>query len=158
MNNRLALLLLLLPPLAIYGQTNAGIEQKMRGIIIPHIEFREANPIDVLQFLLEASSAADPQTPSLGLLSTNTSATREYYTFEIEDGTPLVLHPLTLEYRRISMADAFDGITKEIGVAYRIENNRPVFYTQDGKRIIQTKHVEQGGPGYRRQSAPQPDP
>ena len=158
MNNQLAILLTLLTPLAAYGQTNTGIEQKMRDIIIPSIEFREANPIDVLQFLLEACAASDPDIPSTSILATYPPATREYYTFEVEDGTPLVLHPLTLEYRRISMADAFDRITKEIGVTYRIENNRPVFYTQDGKRIIQTKHVEQGGPGYRRQSAPQPDP
>ena len=159
MNNLLAILLLtLLAPLAVFGQTNTGIEQKMREIIIPGIEFREANPIDVLQFLLEASTAADPKTPSLGLLSTNPPATRVYYTYEVEGGSPLELHPLTLEYRRITMADAFDRITKEIGLTYRIENNAPVFFTQDGKRIIRTKHVEQAGPGYPPQGVGSPDP
>jgi len=149
---------MLLTPLAVYGQTNAGVEQKMREIIIPSIEFREANPIDVLQFLLEASTASDPETPSLSLLSNTPPATREYYSFEVEDGTPLVLHPLTLEYRRISMADAFDRITKEIGLTYRIENNAPVFFTQDGKRIIRTKHVEQAVPGYPPQGVGSPEP
>ena len=159
MNNLLAILLLtLLAPLAVYGQTNTGIEQKMREIIIPSIEFREANPIDVLQFLLEASIAADPKTPRHGLLSTNTPATREYYTFEVEDGTPLLLHPLTLEYRRISMADAFDRITKEMGLTYRLENGTLTFFTQDGKRIIRKYRVEQAGPGYPPQGVGSPDP
>ena len=159
MNNLLAILLLtLLAPLAVYGQTNTGIEQKMREIIIPSIEFREANPIDVLQFLLEASIAADPKTPRHGLLSTNTPATREYYTFEVEDGTPLLLHPLTLEYRRISMADAFDRITKEMGLTYRLENGTLTFFTQDGKRIIRKNPVEQAGPGYPPQGVGSPDP
>ena len=159
MNNLLAILLLtLLAPLAVFGQTNTGIEQKMREIIIPSIEFREANPIDVLQFLLEASTAADPKTPSLGLLSTNPPATRVYYTYEVEGGSPLELHPLTLEYRRITMADAFDRITKEIGLTYRIENNTLVLFTQGGKRIIRTKHVEQAVPGYPPQSVGSPEP
>ena len=158
MNNRLVILLLLLAPLAAYGQTDKSIEQKMKDIIIPSIEFREANPIDVLQFLLEAITASDPDIPSVGLLATDPPATRVYYTYEVEGGSPPELHPITLEYRRISLAEAFDRITKEIGLTYRIENNSPVFYTIDGKRIIRTKHVEQGVPGYRRQSAPQPEP
>ena len=78
---------MLLAPLAAYGQADKWLEQRMRDIIIPSIEFREANPIDVLQFLLEASTAADPKTPSLGLLSTNTPATRVYYTYEVEGGS-----------------------------------------------------------------------
>jgi hypothetical protein len=158
MNNQLAILLTLLTPLVVYGQTNTGIEQKMREIIIPHIEFREANPIDVLQYLHEASSAADPDIPSLGLLSTYPPATRVYYTYEVEDGSPLELHPLTLEYRRISLADAFERISKELGLTYRIENNAPLFFTQNGKRIIRTKHVEQAGPGYPPQGVGSPDP
>ena len=158
MNNQLAILLTLLTPLVVYGQTNTGIEQKMREIIIPHIEFREANPIDVLQYLHEASSAADPDIPSLGLLSTYPPATRVYYTYEVEDGSPLELHPLTLEYRRISMADAFDRITKEMGLTYRLENGTLTFFTQDGKRIIRKYRVEQAGPGYPPQGVGSPDP
>ena len=144
---------MLLAPLAAYGQADKGLEQRMRDIIIPSIEFREANPIDVLQFLLEASTATYPKTPSLGLLSTNTPATREYYTFEAEDGTPLELHPLTLEYRRLSMLEAVDRITKEIGLTYRLENETLIFFTQDGKRIIRKMSVEQGVPPYSAQGA-----
>ena len=155
MNNRLVIFLLLLAPLAAYGQTNMTIEQKMKAIIIPAIEFRQANATDVLEFLVEATTTVDPDKISIGLIDTNTP--REYYTYEVEGGVPLELHPLTLEYRRISMCDAIDQITRECGLTYRIENDTINFYTQDGKRIIRKKHVEQGVPGYRRQGAPQPE-
>lgn len=134
---------MLLAPLAAHGQTSMTIEQKMKAIIIPAIEFRQANVIDVLEFLVEATTAADPDGYSIGLIEPNTPTTREYYTYEVEGGAPLELHPLTLNYTRISMSDAFDRITKEVGLTYRVENNTINFYTQDGKRIIRTKHVEQ---------------
>ena len=156
MNNRLVILLLLLAPLAAYGQTDADIERKMKAIIIPSIEFRQANAIDILNFLVEATTAIDPDKISIGLIDTNTP--REYYTYEVEDGAPLELHPLTLEYRRISMCDAIDQITSECGLTYRIENGTINFYTPDGKRIIRKKHVEQAGPGYPPQGVGSPDP
>ena len=137
---------MLLAPLATYGQTNMTIEQKMKAIIIPAIEFRQANATDVLEFLVEATTTVDPDKISIGLIDTNTS--REYYTYEVEGGVPLELHPLTLEYRRISMSDAIDQITRECGLTYRIENDTINFYTQDGKRIIRKKHVEQVVPPY----------
>ena len=158
MNIRLTILLGLLAPLAARGQTNMTIEQKMRAIIIPSIEFRHANTIDVLEFLVEAATANDPDKSSIGLIDTNTPAIREYYTYEVEDGVPLEFHPLTLEYRRISMSDAFDQITKECGLTYRIENGTINFYTPDGKRIIRKKHVEQAVPGYDAQGASSPEP
>lgn len=143
MKNRLSILLTLLAPLAVHGQTNAGIEQRMRDIIIPCIEFREADPMDVLWFLLEAHNAADPETRSLGLASTNTPAPRECYTYEIEDGMPFERKPLTLEYRRISLLEALDRVTKDMGLTYRFENDALQFFTRDGKRIVRKTIGEQ---------------
>ena len=154
MNNRLVILLLLLAPLAAYGQTDADLERKMKAIIIPSIEFRQANAIDILNFLVEATTSIDPDKISIGLVDTNTP----YYTYEVEDGVPLELHPLTLEYSRVSMYDAIDQITGECGLTYRIENGTINFYTSDGKRIIRKKHVEQAGPGYPPQGVGSPDP
>ena len=148
MNSRPSILLALFAPLAVYGQTNAGIEQRMREIVIPCIEFREANPIDVLQFLVEASIAADPETRSLGLASTNTPAFKEYYTYEVEDGTPLKLKPLTLEYRRISLLEALERVTKDMGLTYRLENNTLQFFTQDGKRIVRNTSTGKASTGH----------
>ena len=149
---------MLLAPLTAFGQTNMTIEQKMRAIIIPSIEFRQANAIDVLEFLVEVTTAPDPDKSSFGLIDTNTPATREYYTYEVEDGVPLELHPLTLEYRRVSMSDALDQITKECGLTYRIENGTINFYTLDGKKIIRKKHVEQAVAKCPPQGVGSPDP
>ena len=151
MNHRLSIYLILLAPLAAYSQTNTGIEQRMRDIIIPCIEFREANPIDVLEFLVEASIAADPENRSLGLASTNTPAFKEYYTYDVEDGTRLELKPLTLEYRRISLLEALDRVTKDMGLTYRLENNTLQFFTQDGKRIVRNTSAENASNGHPRQ-------
>lgn len=158
MNIRLSILLTLLAPLAVYGQTNAGIEQRMREIIIPCIEFREANPIDVLHFLVEASIAADLGNRCLCLASTNAPAPREYYSFEADDGTSLELKPLTLEYRRISLLEALDRITKEIGLTYRLENDTLQFFTKDGIRIVWKRNIEPAAPEHPTQGVAQSDP
>lgn len=146
---------MLIAPLVAYGQTNMTIAQKMKAIIIPTIEFRQANATDVLEFLVEATTTVDPDKISIGLIDTNTP--REYYTYEVEGGAALELHPLTLEYRRVSMYDAIDKITRECGLTYRFENGSINFYTQDGKRIIRTKHVEQVVPPYGAQGAENTD-
>ena len=142
MNKRMSILLMLLAPLTAYGQTNMTIEQKMKEIIIPSVEFRQANPVDVLDFFILSCTASNPDIQCLSLMATNVT-NREFYTYEVEDGSPLEFHPLTFKYERISMSEAIDRITKEIGITYRLENGAPVFFTQDGKRIIRKKHVEQ---------------
>ena len=161
MNIRLSALLTLLAPLSVYGQTNAGIEQRMRNIIIPCFECHGANPMDVLQFLLEASIASDPGgTQSIGLLSTNTPVTKEYDSreFEVEDGTPLELKSPTLEYRRISLLEALDRVTKDMGLTYRFENDTLQFFTQDGKRVVRKNSIEQAAPAHPPQGLARPAP
>ena len=145
---------MLLIPLTAYGQTDTNIEQKLREIIIPVVEFRDASSADVLNFFTEACTFPDPATLSLSRIETN----REFFTYEVEDGSPLELPALTLEYRRISMLEAFDRITKEMGLAYRFENGAPIFFTKDGKRIIRKKSVEQAGPAYPPQGVGSADP
>ena len=158
MDKRWVMLPMLFVPLAAYGQANTTIEQKMRDMIIPCVEFRGADPVDVLEFLIESCTASVPDTPSLGLLSTNPPAARVQYTYEVEDGSPLELFPLTLEYRRISMAEALDRITKALGLTCRLEHGAPIFFTRDGKRIIRNIRVEQGVPhGAKARRPPEPE-
>lgn len=57
-----SILLVLMLAAKVSGETNSvTIEQHMRQVIIPSIEFRQANPSDVLNFLIEASIASDPE-------------------------------------------------------------------------------------------------
>ncbi len=142
---------MLAAPLVAYGQTDADIERKMKGIIVPIIEFRQASATDVLDFLVEATAATAPDKYGIALINTNPPTIREYYTYEVEDGTPLEFHPLTLEYKRTSLYDVMNQITRECGLTYQIENGT-IHYFKDGKRVIRKKHVEQvipshGAPG-----------
>jgi len=45
------------------------LRKKMEGIIIPSIEFRQANIVDVIDFLREASAAADPEGVGVNIIS-----------------------------------------------------------------------------------------
>ena len=149
---------MLLVPLAAYGQTNTNLEQKMRTIIIPSIDIRITNAIDALGFFVYAATAIEPDDSCIGLLQTNKPSIKEYYTYKVEDGTPLQLPPITLTDRRITMYDAIDRISKEAGLTFRFEDGIINFYTQDGKKLIREKHVEQPGPGYPPQGVGSPDP
>lgn len=126
------------------GQTNAvTVEQRMRQVIVPSIEFRQASPIDVLHFLVEASTASDPddgQSHGIGLIRTNAPSPAATVTYELEDGSVLDLPPLTVAYRRISLLDALDRVTSQIGLTYQFEGDRLVFRTKDGKRLVR-KHI-----------------
>ena len=151
---------MLLAPLASYGQTNTNIEQNMRTVIIPSLDIRQANAIEVLTFLVDAASAIKPPNSSIGLINTNKPSTKEHstYTYQLDDGTPLELPPITLTHRRITMYDAASLICNEVGLTFRAENGTINFYTLDGKRIIREKHVEQAGAGYPPQGVGSPDP
>ena len=151
---------MLLIPLAAYGQAGTNIEQRMRTIIIPSLDIRQANAIDVLTFLVYAASAIKPTNSSIGLINTNKPSTKEHstFTYQLDDGTPFAPPPITLTHRRITMHDAAALICKEVGLTFRTENGTINFYTLDGKRIIRTKHVGQAGPGYPPQGVGSPDP
>ena len=122
------------------AQTNSSdIVQRMKQIIIPSIEFRKANGMDVLHFLVEASNANIPEhqsTTSIGLTITNASAVTHIYKYELDDGSSVDLPDLTLEYRRISLFDALNRVTEALGMTYKIEGDQVSFFTKDGKRII----------------------
>ena len=62
---------MLAAPLVAYGQTDTDIEQKMKDIIVPIIEFRQANATDVLDFLVEATAATAPDKYGIALINTN---------------------------------------------------------------------------------------
>ena len=141
---------MLLIPLATHGQATTNIEQRMRTIIIPSLDIRQANAIEVLTFLVDAASAIKPANSSIGLINTNKPSTKEHstYTYQLDDGTPLELPPITLTHTRITMYDAATLICKEVGLTFRAENGSINFFTLDGKRIIRKKHVEQAVPAY----------
>jgi hypothetical protein len=147
MNRWMIILLALAVSNTAFGQTNAPtLEQRMKNIMIPTIEFRQANPIDVLHFLVEATSASEPDpnrpVPCIGRVITNQSVLADSYTFELEDGSDLELPALTLEYHRISLFEALHRVTEELGLIFRLQDDKIEFFTKDGKRIVRKQIVE----------------
>ena len=143
-----AISMLLTLSISTLGQTNAAsMEQRMKAVLIPSIEFRQADPAQALAFLIKASTAEPPTNiPCLGLIETNRpSATAKRFVLELEDGTPLELPTLTLECRRITMLDAIQKTTEILGLSYIFEHDQLILLAKDGRRIRVYEIVEQAG-------------
>jgi general secretion pathway protein D len=125
------------------------LQDKMQTIIIPAVEFRQANINDVVNFLVEASLAADPDKEGVNIIlnlgqtgsgagvsapaAASPAAATDEWGFGGEDlgaGAPATggggggnLRDITLNLRRISMLDAIKYITEVAGLKYRIEDS-----------------------------------
>ena len=115
--------------------------------MIPAIEFRQADAVEVLNHLIEAGTARAPTNiPPIGLIQTNAPrAPLKTCVLEVEDGTPLAFPALTLNYRRISLLAAFGKVTEKLGLTFRFENDQLVLFTKDGKRIVRKESAEPAG-------------
>lgn len=123
------------------------LNDKMQKIIIPSVEFRQANINDVVTFLVEASIAADPEKEGVNIIlnlggDSAAAAPVDVSAAPTEDawggfddtgfdmGAPAMasspsaggVSPITLNLRRISMLDAIKYITEVAGLKYRIED------------------------------------
>jgi general secretion pathway protein D len=124
------------------------LNEKMQKIIIPEVQFRQANINDVVNFLVDASIAADPEKEgvniilNLGQSGGGASPVAEpmpamdEWGFE-DDGfggdmgapmggggsTPAGVRDITLNLRRVTMLDAIKFITEVAGLKYRIEGS-----------------------------------
>ncbi|HOO21046.1 MAG TPA: hypothetical protein PL011_06635 [Kiritimatiellia bacterium] len=124
------------------------LNEKMQKIIIPAVEFRQANINDVVNFLVEASIAADPEKEGVNIIlnlgqsggasapapaPAATDTGMDDWGFGGDDfGAPMAapsggggsgVRDITLNLRRISMLDAIKYITEVAGLKYRIEDS-----------------------------------
>ena len=127
---------------------SARLQDKMKTIIIPAVEFRQANINDVVNFLVEASLAADPEKEGVNIILNLGQGTGggaaapapaapaepavDEWGFGGEDlgggmgmasSAPAGVRDITLNLRRISMLDAIKYITEVAGLKYRIEDS-----------------------------------
>ena len=127
-----------------------NLQEKMKKIIIPAVEFRQANINDVVNFLVEASMAADPDKEGVNIIlnlgqSGGASAApapvaapapgaeaapADDWGFGGDMSTEMPtsvgapnVRDITLNLRRISMLDAIKYITEVAGLKYRIEDS-----------------------------------
>ena len=111
------------------------LEKRMQEIVIPSIEFRQANIVDVVDFLVEASIAGDADAHGVNIIlnlklpNENPAAQGEGDEgFEGMVDAPLdqggaLISTITLNLRRVSLLDAIRYITEVAGLKYRIEEN-----------------------------------
>ena len=131
------------------------LQEKMREIIIPELQFRQANISDVVNFLVEASQVADPEKRGVNIIlnlgtSGGVSATApapvaasddDWGDFGADDfGSPAVssggggisgVRDITLNLRRISMLDAIKYITEVANLKFRIEDAAVIITPKD---------------------------
>ena len=122
------------------------LQDKMKTIVIPAVEFRQANINDVVNFLVEASMAADPEKEGVNIIlnlgqggggaapapGPAAAPVVDEWGFGGEDlgggmamvsAAPAGVRDITLNLRRISMLDAIKYITEVAGLKYRIEDS-----------------------------------
>ncbi|MBW7909117.1 MAG: hypothetical protein H3C50_09415 [Kiritimatiellae bacterium] len=146
---------------AVETQSSAQkLQEKMEKIIIPSIEFRQANITDVINFLVEASIAGDPEKNGVNIIlnlnvpggsavsapaAQPAAAPAADFGFgdfgsdfsappEQSFSAPSVdssVPTITLNLRRISLLDAIKYITEVARLKYRLEENA-VMITPEG--------------------------
>ena len=116
------------------------LEERLHKIIIPRIEFRNANPGDVFAFMRDAVNAAPPEAHhSIGLshVYTNRPQKRIRRIYGTEDGAPVhIPMNITLNMRRVTLFEALTHLTDTMGITFRIADDELQLYTRDGQRII----------------------
>jgi general secretion pathway protein D len=142
---------LITPEAITTGQTmDAGggtqrLQEKMSSIVIPSIEFRQANIVDVINFLRDASEAADPEGEGVNILlnlnvgdapaaaapTRQTQATDPWGDLDFDepaaaspaDTGPVNIPTITLNLRRVTLFDAIKYVTEVANLKYRLEGN-----------------------------------
>lgn len=130
--------------------TNADkLTERLKTIVIPSIEFRDARLQDVINFLVEASIAKDPEGTGANIVLSRTIQTEspESKTNHgmVESGQitgsetmPTLIQrendTITLNLRRISLYDAISIITELAGMQFVVDD-RNVVILKDGKPI-----------------------
>ena len=135
------------------------LNEKMAKLIIPSVEFRQANISDVVNFLVDASIAADPDKEGVNIIlnlgDSGSAATApapaasssdgfdDWGDFGGDDfgasasttssfsGGSGGVSPITLNLRRISMLDAIKYITEVAGLKYRVEDTAVIITRMD---------------------------
>lgn len=117
----------------VFAYTNAppgSINDRLDTLIVPACEFREANAIDALEFIVSSATyIPGAPTGSIGL----GGLTVDYP--EIFDHTlPTLtnLPPITINVRRMPLRDLLNDVTKTLGIRYIVTDTNILVYTADG--------------------------
>jgi hypothetical protein len=143
-------------PVSIYGRilhierirTKASeLEDRMKNIIIPALDFRQASISDVLQYLSIQSSIPNKSSYvsiiPLGLCVNEqrrpitNSPSADVFSQEsvIHNGANEITPAVTLSLRNISLYDALSVVCEVVGLRFKIDDRGIVLVTPDGNEI-----------------------
>ena len=128
------------------------LEKSMKAIVIPSIEFKDADAYDALNFLIEGSTlpANDAGIAiELGLIRTNSATATSNRRYVLSDGTLIDLPVLTCAYEHMSLYDLLSKMTEQLGITFTIADNTIILKTKDGRTIERQESVEHVPPGGR---------
>ena len=122
--------------------------ERMKSIIIPRIEFRDAAIRDVVAFMMDASEAADPDSVGVNIILSRIpdhkpvdKSTYEHawdespWGHKVEADDVSKRGTISLNLRRVSLYDALSIIAEVSGIDYRIDERGVVFLDERGIEI-----------------------
>ena len=131
------------------------LTDRMKNIVIPKLVFRQANIADVVNYLVQASEAADPNGEGINIILNlgdassvpAASAPAASSGFDDDDwgmggddfgasapmdmGGGSSVQPITLNLRNVTMADAIQFITEVAQLKYRVEDAAVIITRKD---------------------------
>ena len=131
-----------------YSDTDdASLKDRLTNIIIPRVEFRDANITDVLYFLFDATIAASPdRKPDIHLSRMIANNTQQ----AIHNGPMDAARPgkptpptITLNRERISLYDLITEVTEMADLDFEFEDGQLILLTKDGRRLTRQKAPNQ---------------
>jgi hypothetical protein len=133
------ILLMAMPALA---QTNQAVtvEQKLRTIVIPEIEFRDANLLAVIDFLVDSVEPQELKAPiCLSIILNPTNRTTQAQATDPRERLTKDIPPLTLMMTNVSLLDAIGEITARTGLRYEFTTNSVLIKTKGGQVLNRQK-------------------
>lgn len=123
------------------------LEARMGSIVIPSLDFRQANIVDVINFLREASVASDPEGSGVNILLKLPEGASAVATPAADAGsdpwaTPAAdagaegasfstgtsIAPITLNLRNVTLMAAIKYVTEVAGLKFRVEEAAVIIY------------------------------
>jgi hypothetical protein len=91
-----------------------ALRRKLEQLIIPEVNFRQAAPADVVEFLREQTKQLSPDKTPVNMVWLVPADTK--------------LSPITLSLRKVPFTDVLGYVTQLTGLRYRIEAHAVVIY------------------------------
>jgi len=127
-------LICLVTGIGAFAYTNVppgSINDRLDTSIIPACVFREANAVDVLEYIVSAAIYIYPGLPTVSLgIGGHTCNYPEIFDHTLPSVTNLP--PISINVRRMPHRDLLNNVTKALNLRYKVTDTSILIYTDDG--------------------------